>query len=213
MYRLTARQNSRHHADVGALRRHHGRVLRPWAADYSSRPRPSRERPTRPVSPTDDTSARPTSATTSKSSRPSRPRRLRQTRRRARAATATRRARLRLRLRHRRAGPYSDQQPRHRRRGRPPSISAATRTTGRASSGATRTQTSPSSESEAADEVLRVVPLGDSDRLIVGQKCRHRQPVRPRPDADDGVISGLQRPIQARTGKNHRRRDSDRRLD
>jgi S1-C subfamily serine protease len=55
---------------------------------------------------------------------------------------------------------------------------------------------------EAPSEVLRVVPLGDSDRLIVGQKVLAiGNPFGLDRTLTTGVISGLQRPIQARTGR------------
>ncbi|HEX7174412.1 MAG TPA: trypsin-like peptidase domain-containing protein [Pyrinomonadaceae bacterium] len=55
---------------------------------------------------------------------------------------------------------------------------------------------------EAPREVLRVVPFGDSDRLIVGQKVLAiGNPFGFDRTLTTGVISGLQRPIQARNGR------------
>src|SRR5919205_617676 len=54
----------------------------------------------------------------------------------------------------------------------------------------------------APRDVLRVVPLGDSDRLVVGQKVLAiGNPFRLDRTLTTGVISGLQRPIQARNGR------------
>jgi S1-C subfamily serine protease len=55
---------------------------------------------------------------------------------------------------------------------------------------------------QAPREVLRVVPFGDSDRLIVGQKVLAiGNPFGFDRTLTTGVISGLQRPIQARNGR------------
>ncbi|HVF49374.1 MAG TPA: trypsin-like peptidase domain-containing protein [Pyrinomonadaceae bacterium] len=55
---------------------------------------------------------------------------------------------------------------------------------------------------EAPRELLRVVPLGDSDKLIVGQKVLAiGNPFGLDRTLTTGVISGLQRPIQARNGR------------
>ena len=55
---------------------------------------------------------------------------------------------------------------------------------------------------EAPRELLRVVPLGDSDKLVVGQKVLAiGNPFGLDRTLTTGVISGLQRPIQARTGR------------
>ncbi|MCA1632126.1 MAG: trypsin-like peptidase domain-containing protein [Acidobacteria bacterium] len=55
---------------------------------------------------------------------------------------------------------------------------------------------------EAPRDVLRVVPLGDSDKLVVGQKVLAiGNPFGLDRTLTTGVISGLQRPIQARTGR------------
>jgi len=55
---------------------------------------------------------------------------------------------------------------------------------------------------QAPREVLRVVPLGDSDRLTVGQKVLAiGNPFGLDRTLTTGVISGLQRPIQARNGR------------
>jgi S1-C subfamily serine protease len=53
-----------------------------------------------------------------------------------------------------------------------------------------------------AREALRVVPLGDSDRLTVGQKVLAiGNPFGLDRTLTTGVISGLQRPIEARNGR------------
>jgi S1-C subfamily serine protease len=53
-----------------------------------------------------------------------------------------------------------------------------------------------------AHEALKVVPLGDSDKLSVGQKVLAiGNPFGLDRTLTTGVISGLQRPIQARTGR------------
>lgn len=55
---------------------------------------------------------------------------------------------------------------------------------------------------EAPSELLKVVPLGDSDRLVVGQKVLAiGNPFGFDRTLTTGVISGLQRPIQSRTGR------------
>ncbi len=55
---------------------------------------------------------------------------------------------------------------------------------------------------QAPRELLRVVPLGDSDKLVVGQKVLAiGNPFGLDRTLTTGVISGLQRPIQARTGR------------
>ena len=55
---------------------------------------------------------------------------------------------------------------------------------------------------QAPREMLRVVPFGDSDRLTVGQKVLAiGNPFGLDRTLTTGVISGLQRPIQARTGR------------
>jgi S1-C subfamily serine protease len=55
---------------------------------------------------------------------------------------------------------------------------------------------------EAPREILRVVPLSDSDKLTVGQKVLAiGNPFGLDRTLTTGVISGLQRPIQARTGR------------
>ncbi len=55
---------------------------------------------------------------------------------------------------------------------------------------------------EAPREVLRVVPFGDSDKLVVGQKVLAiGNPFGFDRTLTTGVISGLQRPIQARNGR------------
>jgi S1-C subfamily serine protease len=55
---------------------------------------------------------------------------------------------------------------------------------------------------EAPRELLRVVPMGDSDKLVVGQKVLAiGNPFGLDRTLTTGVISGLQRPIQARTGR------------
>jgi S1-C subfamily serine protease len=55
---------------------------------------------------------------------------------------------------------------------------------------------------QAPREALKVVPFGDSDRLIVGQKVLAiGNPFGLDRTLTTGVISGLQRPIQARTGR------------
>jgi S1-C subfamily serine protease len=54
----------------------------------------------------------------------------------------------------------------------------------------------------APRDVLKIVPLGDSDRLVVGQKVLAiGNPFRLDRTLTTGVISGLQRPIQARNGR------------
>ena len=54
----------------------------------------------------------------------------------------------------------------------------------------------------APRELLKIVPLGDSDKLIVGQKVLAiGNPFGLDRTLTTGVISGLQRPIQARTGR------------
>ena len=54
----------------------------------------------------------------------------------------------------------------------------------------------------APREVLKVVPMGDSDRLVVGQKVLAiGNPFRLDRTLTTGVISGLQRPIAARNGR------------
>ena len=54
----------------------------------------------------------------------------------------------------------------------------------------------------APREVLKVVPMGDSDRLVVGQKVLAiGNPFRLDRTLTAGIISGLQRPIQARNGR------------
>jgi S1-C subfamily serine protease len=54
----------------------------------------------------------------------------------------------------------------------------------------------------APREVLKVVPLGDSDKLTVGQKVLAiGNPFGLDRTLTTGVISGLQRPIEARTGR------------
>jgi len=54
----------------------------------------------------------------------------------------------------------------------------------------------------APREMLKVVPYGDSDRLVVGQKVLAiGNPFGLDRTLTTGVISGLQRPIQARTGR------------
>jgi S1-C subfamily serine protease len=55
---------------------------------------------------------------------------------------------------------------------------------------------------QAPRELLRVVPMGDSDKLVVGQKVLAiGNPFGLDRTLTTGVISGLQRPIQARTGR------------
>lgn len=55
---------------------------------------------------------------------------------------------------------------------------------------------------EAPRELLRVVPFGDSERLVVGQKVLAiGNPFGFDRTLTTGVISGLQRPIQARNGR------------
>ena len=55
---------------------------------------------------------------------------------------------------------------------------------------------------QAPREVLKVVPLGDSDNLTVGQKVLAiGNPFGLDRTLTTGVISGLQRPIQARNGR------------
>src|SRR5918998_1506140 len=55
---------------------------------------------------------------------------------------------------------------------------------------------------EGAREALRVVPMGDSDRLVVGQKVLAiGNPFGLDRTLTTGVISGLQRPIEARNGR------------
>lgn len=55
---------------------------------------------------------------------------------------------------------------------------------------------------EAPRELLKVVPIGDSDRLAVGQKVLAiGNPFGLDRTLTTGVISGLQRPIPARTGR------------
>jgi S1-C subfamily serine protease len=57
-------------------------------------------------------------------------------------------------------------------------------------------------QAQAPRELLRVVPFGDSDRLIVGQKVLAiGNPFGFDRTLTTGVISGLQRPIQARNGR------------
>ena len=54
----------------------------------------------------------------------------------------------------------------------------------------------------APRDVLKIVPLGDSDKLVVGQKVLAiGNPFRLDRTLTTGVISGLQRPIQARNGR------------
>jgi S1-C subfamily serine protease len=54
----------------------------------------------------------------------------------------------------------------------------------------------------APRDVLKVVPMGDSDRLVVGQKVLAiGNPFRLDRTLTAGIISGLQRPIQARNGR------------
>jgi len=54
----------------------------------------------------------------------------------------------------------------------------------------------------APRDLLRIVPFGDSDRLVVGQKVLAiGNPFGLDRTLTTGVISGLQRPIQARTGR------------
>ncbi|HYE15043.1 MAG TPA: trypsin-like peptidase domain-containing protein [Pyrinomonadaceae bacterium] len=54
----------------------------------------------------------------------------------------------------------------------------------------------------APRETLKVVPLGDSDRLVVGQKVLAiGNPFGLDRTLTTGVISGLQRPIEARNGR------------
>lgn len=54
----------------------------------------------------------------------------------------------------------------------------------------------------APRELLKIVPLGDSERLIVGQKVLAiGNPFGLDRTLTTGVISGLQRPIQARNGR------------
>ena len=54
----------------------------------------------------------------------------------------------------------------------------------------------------APRDVMKIVPLGDSDRLVVGQKVLAiGNPFRLDRTLTTGVISGLQRPIQARNGR------------
>jgi len=54
----------------------------------------------------------------------------------------------------------------------------------------------------APDEQLTVVPFGDSDRLVVGQKVLAiGNPFGLARTLSTGVISGLQRPIRARNGR------------
>jgi S1-C subfamily serine protease len=54
----------------------------------------------------------------------------------------------------------------------------------------------------APRELLRVVPFGDSDKLVVGQKVLAiGNPFGLDRTLTTGVISGLQRPIQARNGR------------
>ena len=55
---------------------------------------------------------------------------------------------------------------------------------------------------EAPRELLKIVPFGDSDRLVVGQKVLAiGNPFGFDRTLTTGVISGLQRPIQARNGR------------
>jgi len=55
---------------------------------------------------------------------------------------------------------------------------------------------------EGAREALKVVPMGDSDRLVVGQKVLAiGNPFGLDRTLTTGVISGLQRPIEARNGR------------
>jgi S1-C subfamily serine protease len=57
-------------------------------------------------------------------------------------------------------------------------------------------------EVNAPREVMKVVPLGDSDKLTVGQKVLAiGNPFGLDRTLTTGVISGLQRPIEARTGR------------
>ena len=54
----------------------------------------------------------------------------------------------------------------------------------------------------APRDILKVVPMGDSDKLVVGQKVLAiGNPFRLDRTLTTGVISGLQRPIQARNGR------------
>ena len=54
----------------------------------------------------------------------------------------------------------------------------------------------------APRDVLKIVPLGDSDKLVVGQKVLAiGNPFRLDRTLTTGVISGLQRPIAARNGR------------
>src|SRR5947209_10018504 len=54
----------------------------------------------------------------------------------------------------------------------------------------------------APRDVMKIVPLGDSDKLVVGQKVLAiGNPFRLDRTLTTGVISGLQRPIQARNGR------------
>jgi S1-C subfamily serine protease len=54
----------------------------------------------------------------------------------------------------------------------------------------------------APRDVLKIVPMGDSDRLVVGQKVLAiGNPFRLDRTLTAGIISGLQRPIQARNGR------------
>src|SRR5207244_4369609 len=56
--------------------------------------------------------------------------------------------------------------------------------------------------SEAPKEALTIVPMGDSDRLIVGQKVLAiGNPFGLDRTLTTGVISGLQRPIRAQNGR------------
>jgi S1-C subfamily serine protease len=55
---------------------------------------------------------------------------------------------------------------------------------------------------QGAREALKVVPMGDSDRLVVGQKVLAiGNPFGLDRTLTTGVISGLQRPIEARNGR------------
>src|SRR5438067_9583713 len=57
-------------------------------------------------------------------------------------------------------------------------------------------------QANAPRDVLKIVPMGDSDKLVVGQKVLAiGNPFRLDRTLTTGVISGLQRPIQARNGR------------